>query len=431
MKKLKMTSFINVSFLSSITSFIEQTSLAFGLEKKDALRLTLASEEVFSYLCSIIKEDKELEIICTDGIYFVSAEFCFDKIELELRAFNVTTEILSESEEDLRDMGLLIAARSVDHLSLKSAQGERLILRLTKDKSYPFMDEIKLPFIPPMTSYTVKTPLDDELKMFSGLIISHYKGYPFPPAFRFPGKLVDMVSSSIYKAAIACDERGLIGGGAIWRRMNEKIVEFFGPYLFNQPEGSPMAESLTNACLENLARTEILGLFSRYTTEDFPNQYFESIGSSTWYEKDMEPAELQSYYIQLHEDAGTYVYTSKALAPFIKTEYKRLFLPRDLYEIENAGAYSGDYSVFTSEFRREINQVALRYLLPGKDYRENILKHLALFRKEQILNIFFAIDLGIDWQAYIMDDLVECGFIPRIIIPYGGISDAIIFQYKQ
>jgi len=431
MKSLKISTLLHIDFLPVVTAFVEQASLAFGLGKEEALRLTLASEEVFTYLSDVLREDNELEITCTGGIYFVSTEFSFDKAELALRSFNITAEVSSEIEEDFKEMGLLIAARTVDHLSLEEAQGEKLVLRLIKDKTYPVPEHMELPAIRPMASYSIKRPTDDEIKMFSHLLSAHYSGYPLLPAFRYPGKLVDMASSSLYRMAVAADERGLIGGGAVWRRMNEKIVEFFGPYLFNQKGNHEMAESLLNTCLESIARTESIGLLCRYPAEEFPGEYFESIGSVVSYESGKDPAEHPSYFRLLHEDAGTHVYAPKGLVSFIEGEYTRLALPRDVYVTDYTGENRADYSVFTSEFDREPGRVVIRSLWPGKDCQENILKHLAVFEKEQLLNVFFEVDLGVTWQAHVVDCLIRSGFKPRIIIPYGGKSDLVVFQHAR
>jgi len=429
MKTLKISTPFHTDFLPVITTFIENSSCVFGLDKQGALKLTLASEEVFSYLCNVIQGDKALDVICTGGIFFVSVEFSFDKIELGLQAFNITATPSSESEESFKEMGLLIAARSVDSLSLEETSGERLVLKLIKEKSYPSPEAIELPAIPPVTSFALKIPTADEIKMFSRLLTVHYKDYPFPVAFRYPGKLVDMVSSSIYTISITTDERGLIGGGIIWKRMNEKIVEFFGPYLFNQKGNNKMAESLVNTCLEGLARTEIIGAFCRYPTEAFPTDYFESIGITTSYKQQGNQIEFPCYYRQLHEDTGTYVYVPRIIASFIEAEYKRLVLPRQVYLTDYSGEYRGDYSLFASEFDRELNKVIIRPLWPGEDFHNNILKHLEIFNNEGVLNCFFEIDLGIVWQTYVVDSLMECGFKPRIIIPYGGNSDLVIFQW--
>jgi anti-sigma regulatory factor (Ser/Thr protein kinase) len=40
-------------FLRLVTSFAEESAKAFGLDTTEALKLTLACEEVFAYLCGV------------------------------------------------------------------------------------------------------------------------------------------------------------------------------------------------------------------------------------------------------------------------------------------------------------------------------------------------------------------------------------------
>jgi len=65
-----------------------------------------------------------------------------------------------------------------------------------------------------------------------------------PTSFAFPGKVVDMVACDTYHAVIAVDKAGHIGGGLVWRSETQRLVEFFGPYLLNQPRESGMARRL-------------------------------------------------------------------------------------------------------------------------------------------------------------------------------------------
>ena len=429
MKKTKIVVSIHRDFLSVVTTFVERSSIALGLGQDEALRLTLASEEIFSYLCSIMGQDKGLEVTCTGGLYFVAVDFSFDSVELSLQAFNITAGITLEEAEDLEDMGLLIAARSVDQLSLEELQDGKILLRLIKNKAYPALQYMESPETPPLASYSIKPPTQDEIKVLSCLVLRDYSDHIIPHAFRYPGRLIDMVASTIYKIVIAVDDRGFIGGGAMWRRMNEKVVEFYGPYLFNQKDNLEMAESLFNAFIEQIARTEIMGLLCRFTTDWFPRALFEPIGTAVLHYEKTVSREITWYYRGLHEDTGTHVYVPKKLAGYVENKYRELALPRDVYITDYSGEYMGEYSVFASDFDRELNQVTLRPLWPGKDGMENIKRHIAAFKKEGILNIFFAVDLGVTAQASIVDSLMECGFEPKILIPYGGRSDLIIFQF--
>jgi len=68
---------IDTSFLSIVTSFVEESSRAFGLHDNQALKLTLASEEIFSYLCKTAEFGQSIEIRCFNTGYHVRAEFLF------------------------------------------------------------------------------------------------------------------------------------------------------------------------------------------------------------------------------------------------------------------------------------------------------------------------------------------------------------------
>jgi hypothetical protein len=66
----------------------------------------------------------------------------------------------------------------------------------------------------------------------------------------------------------------------------------------------------------------------------------------------------------------------------------------------------------------------------GQDREENIGQHLRLFQREGIKNIFFELDLGQSGQVDFAVPLLNNGFSPRIIVPYGGMGDLLVFQGK-
>ncbi|MCX8110984.1 MAG: hypothetical protein N3D15_07025 [Syntrophorhabdaceae bacterium] len=430
MKKTKITLSTDIKFLQVVTSFVENSSLAFGLGRQETLRLTLASEEIFSYLCGVLGEEKELEVTCTEGIYFVSVEFIFERVALSLKAFNITARPFFRQDQDIDEMGLLLAARSVDRLSLNELPDKRLNLKIIKDKAYPEPEEVRLPVIAPVESYFIKRPDLDEIKMLSRLISTYYRDYPVPVAYTIPGKLSDMVASRLYDAAIATDKTGLIVAGLIWKRMNEKVVELFGPYLFNQKKESNISESLVNFCIEDIARTEIIGVFVRFATPEFPKGSFEPTGSLYWYNREAIALEMPTYYRALHEDAGAVVYIPASLSAFIEDRYRSLALPREVIISSYYGEDMGDNSVIITELDQTQRAAIMHPLQPGKDSLENIQRHIQIFKKEGINNIFSLVDLGIRGHLFIMDDLFNCGFEPRTIIPHGQRSDLVFFQYK-
>ena len=60
-------------FLKLATSFVENSATAFGMDYSEALALTLAAEEIFSYLCQSAAPHQDLEIRCLGGCYFPGA----------------------------------------------------------------------------------------------------------------------------------------------------------------------------------------------------------------------------------------------------------------------------------------------------------------------------------------------------------------------
>ncbi len=67
----------DITLLQLATSFVEQAALCMGLGRAEALALTLATEEIFSYLCKVSPPDQDLEIRCVKGGYYVRTDFSF------------------------------------------------------------------------------------------------------------------------------------------------------------------------------------------------------------------------------------------------------------------------------------------------------------------------------------------------------------------
>ena len=427
-KGLRLTTPIRIDFLPIATSFVEKASSTFGLGKSEALKLTLAAEEIFSYLCRVTGTEEDMDISCFSGLYYGAVEFSFDRRDFNMRALNITAKISPDSDEGLEEMGLLIAARSIDHLQIVEREGDKIALTLFKEKEYQAVADVQIPEVPYMESCAIQEPSVEDSKTFVNLLNHYYDKFFFPPAFKFPGKVADMVLSGEYAASIALNQRGLIGGGILWRKRGAKTVECFGPYLFHQENNILMAESLLNSFLGRIAKTEITGIFCKYSTSHLPEGYFEPLGSVAYIREDGTSAEHSAFYRQLIEDTGSYVWGAEELRPFLEKEYRRLVLPREVHVTKYQGEHRDPHSVFTSQFDRELHEVTLRGIWPGKDALENLQEHIRIFREEKLLNIFFEMDLGVSWQAGLTDPLLTLGFKPCFIIPYGGRSDLVVFQ---
>jgi hypothetical protein len=57
--------------------------------------------------------------------------------------------------------------------------------------------------------------------------------------------------------------------------------------------------------------------------------------------------------------------------------------------------------------------------------------HVAAFRRKGIGTILYTMDLAVPWEAALAGDLIQAGFAPVAVLPQGGQSDKVIWQYAQ
>ncbi len=419
----------DLTFLPVATSFVEHASLAFGLADTEVLSLTLATEEIFAYLCQVAAPDKGLQILCRAGGYYVDEEFLFEANDFDIRAFNITA-CASLGEQDVAsETCLVIASRMVDRFRFFQ-DGNLLRLILTKEKSYPGLSELQVPSTRPLKDFFIRTPDAEELKVFVRMVDQVYEPPTIPMSFAFPGKVVDMAACGEYHAAIAVDKAGHIGGGLVWRLETQRLVECFGPYLLNQPPESSMAQALVDACMSSIARSSSIGLINRYPTPELPKEYFETLGSLTFRTLSGTAKEVTASYRHLEEDAGLIVWSHPALEAFLDGEYRRLVFAREIRLVRDEGERSSRYSVLSAEFDRGSSRVTLHPIWLGEDASETVSAHVETLVKEDIPNIFFEMDLGKAWQCHFAPALLGSGFEPRLVLPYAGQGDLVVFQYR-
>jgi len=431
---------LDLNLLPVVTSFGEQVSRSFGLSAAQIQEMMLATEEIFAFLCMSGKMDERAVVQALDGAYYVELRWLLRSARLDLSAFNITASVNPDDEDSLEGMGLLIAARSVDRFRLSQAADEGIVLSLIKDKYYP---EITDAISPPATvtgDIRLARPDTDELKTFVHYLVASYPSHLYPQSFRFPGKVADMVSGGQFDALIAVDAKGRICGGTLWRYLQQKTVEMFGPYLFPHlpahadPEKemqNRLSGLLLEGCLGRVARTTAVGLICRYLTPFFLTDYFEYLGSFDLAVPEGGRRDEPLYYRQIQEDAGCPVWSHPAMEAFLREQYKRLVLPREIRLIRPEGETRATHSVISTQSNREQQQVTMTVAWDGRDTAKNLSRHLQLFDKEGLTNVFFAIDLAFPWQTRIIPDLLDQNFTPRLLLPYGGESDLVLFQHKE
>jgi hypothetical protein len=348
-----------------------------------------------------------------------------------MRAFNLTARASFEDDTSARETGLLIASRMVDRFHF-SGDDSGLRLTLVKEKAYPPAVDMPVPPARPLKEYTVRVPEPDELKLLVRLVNAHYPAELAPPSFASPGKVVDMVALGEYVPLIAVDASAHIGGGIFRRWEGVRLVEFFGPYVFNQPSGSPIARDLVDECINAIARTSAVGLINRYPTPELPEEYFERLGSLEFPQTE-GVAELTAFYRHLEEDSGATVWAHPALADFLNTEYRHLAFAREILPVGVDGELSSPYSVLSADFDPEITRgrrVTLRPIWWGEDAADLVAAHVEVLSRERLTALLFEMDLGKPWQCHFTPALLERGFEPRLVLPYAGRGDLVVFVHR-
>ncbi len=352
-------------FLPVATSFVEKAAAAFGLAEPEALSLTLATEEIFAYLCGAAAPGKEVLMKCRGGGYYVDQEFLFEARDFNMKAFNLTASVSMDHQETMDETGLLIASRMVDRFQFFE-EGKTLRLILTKDKSYPSLSDLSAPDDKTLESFSVRSPDAEELKLFVRFAQKRYASPVAPESFNFPGKVADMVACGEYRSAIAADQAGHIGGGIVWRWDGIRLVEFYGPYILGSPNPG-MSQALIDSCLSNVARVGAVGVICRYPTPELPAEYFEPLGSLIFRNEENALVELTSCYRHLEEDLGLSVWSHDSIEPFLADTYNRLAFAREIKPVRSGGESHSAFSVLSAEFDRGAGQVTLRPIWWGAD----------------------------------------------------------------
>jgi len=429
--KVFLTTLLEMSYFPLTMSFVEESAAAFGLDPAGILKLRLASEEIFSYLAGTDEKGKTVTIESEDGGYYVGVKFLFETRHFDPHAFNFTAEASLESEKGLAEMGLLIASRSVNRLEMLHDSETGLGIGLVKEKAYPeITDSVPVP-VRPLEDFSVTRPDRESLKLFVRQVAAYYPLHHYPSYFRSPGKVVDMVEAGRHHVLVASDPGAGVAGGLMWRPAGSKMIALFGPYLFGQPRENGMAEALVEEALKAMAKADAVGVMDVFATPELPKDYFELLGSIDYYGAQGEKEPLSYFFRQLKEDPGAHVWAHADLAPFLQKEYSRLFLPRQILAPTLEGERRPPRSVFSPRFNRDQSLVVLRLVWDGTDADKVLEEHVKALSAEGFINIFFEMDLAYPWQSYLIPALSGGGFEPRMVLPYAGASDIVVFEHGR
>ncbi len=418
-------------------SAAENGAGVFGLPKDKALRLTMGAEELLLYLSETLP-GKPLSMTVRAGSTAVATEFEFESSETDLSAMNIAAAASAPDTDGLPGMSLLLASGMTDGFSVERV-GRKTRITLIVDRDYTVV-EAPAPRQPgdlaatrPDTKGPVSVAPPSESSMILEGCVAMQTFYPqhlVPIWAKTPGKAVDMLAAAELEILTAVDASGALCGMICWEKPSQESIQFYGPYCFT--EGGDILRLLTEALVATTAHTSAKMLFSNIAAENLAAYGFEPLAQLTYHTPDQPaPCVLPVWGRQLREDFGVSVWAHPNLVPFLEEQYEAHVLMRSIKTTSELGERITDRSVFAAKLSRDLSEAVLKPMLNGLDNEQNIQRHVEALRTEGFRNIFVTIDLSSGWQAAMAGALMDACFTPALLLPHGGQSDVVMFQYVE
>ncbi|MBP7864922.1 MAG: hypothetical protein KA419_03150 [Acidobacteria bacterium] len=435
--KTTVTFPIRAEFGPLARSFTETSAAAFGLGERESDKLVLAVEEIFAHFCRRFGGDRPIELEAFNGIHFIRLRMSFQTERIDMsRLWPAIPEYEPADEQSMEKLGIIIGLSGLDRLKLAIRDNRTVLVECYREKAYPPFDpDEEDPSLETLRGapFDLVSPSDGELLHFTARVNRRLKGLTLPSFLEFPGKVVDMRSTDELSAGLAVCRGGFPVGGVLWRGVGDKLVEVFGPYVFDPNRSSEIAGALLDHCLRNVGRTRAVGLLCRFTQEDLITRQFEVLGRGGCTDYHRGNAVLPVFYRHLEEDAGSLVYCHPRVRDFLRAEYDRLLLPREIVELKDQGEAQAEHSRVTSDLFLASHLAVCRGLVAGRDIRLNLGRLLNLFqtfRRPDVPSggVLFEMDLGNSHEIGFTPALLEAGFTPALIVPNAGRADRLVFH---
>jgi hypothetical protein len=415
-----------------VVAFVKQSALAFGFGKSESRALTVAAEAVFSYLSRHVLRREVVDIEMHNGFFYVKVIFRFHVKEVDLAGFNLTSPAGLDGRAEIEERGLVMATRSVDYVEINDRGRDEIEVSLRKDKDYEVFPPVPVEAAGVLESFVIEEPVDEMLKALAVLIARTSTVDYRPGLFRSPGKIMDMVKAGEIRALVARDGRHNLGGGFVfYHHLSEKIITGFGPFVFCEDKNDEIGRALLDECFRSVARTKVFGLMIPSGLPVSLRDDFECVGSLRHEADNGDTVELPIFFRLLHEDPGAVVWTDDSLRGFLEDQYTRLFLARDIRTVTGMGESGNRYSLLSTRVESGNDLAFILPLRAGGDLHQNITAHIKMLKTLKVRNVIFYIDVGIPWHARAIPSLRENGFVPKIVIPFGGEADRIAFQIDE
>ncbi|NJN48006.1 MAG: ATP-binding protein, partial [Candidatus Competibacteraceae bacterium] len=127
-------------YVPTLIQCVQSAGENFGFPSSVFTGLSVAAEEIFAKVAGHHGETL-VEAVMRNGIYRFVVDLTFLADALDWRGFNITGDAVDLEEGDVEELGLLIAARMTDHLSLyregTKAMGVRIERHLPHESIKP------------------------------------------------------------------------------------------------------------------------------------------------------------------------------------------------------------------------------------------------------------------------------------------------------
>lgn len=416
------------SLVPLVASFASRGATAFGLDEKDSDALGIAAEEVFSHLAACAAPGRDVVLRLFDGGWRAELElrFAAERERVDFRPFNLTFRTTPEDDPLLARTALAIASRMVDRFRLQRHERE-ILLTLTREQRFPKADAPP-PEPRPDGPVSARAARPHELPLAAGLAAARYPADQVPTAFGSPGKVSAMAAAGDLDAVVAADPSGRLAGALFFRPEGERLVELFGPFLFQEPAVEGAARLLVDACISALGRAGRNGILARNPTDAMPPNALEPLGTLDVRGADGAVRRVLSRFRQLDEDPGGVAILHPRLEPFVREALRRLAFARTFRLLEGPSVPLGDGTAFATEIDRTAGQAHLKPLWLGADARATLDGLLSALEADGLASPTAELDLGEPWHAGFAPALLDAGFEPRFVVPWAATGDVLLLQ---
>ena len=394
---------------------VEEGARAFGLDEGEALRLLLASEEVYAFLLAQGKTKDLLTVTVSDGGASVEVRVTLPDGLLPLEAFNLVPS--GPSPDDARQ-GLFLASRTVSSLEV-FREGHTMVVAFRQDRRYGPTRPVAEKAGP--GPWRIVAADGHQALQLAARAASRTDSDR--PSFVFcDGKAADLLLSGLWGAFAALNGRDEVGAGLFWERRG-RTAFLYGPWSFADDGPAP---SVLEAALGELARTDLAGVCLWGAALETPLEGFEFLGSLKG-----PSGPRKVHFRLLGEDDGGPLYVHPVLEAFVRDGIDALALPRAVQVLDEAKRRLPDRSALALRVDPLAGEALLSTLSAGRDGAENLRAHGEILAGQGIASVTFALDLGRPDEAAMGPCLVEAGFRPRLILPWAGRGDLLLFTPEE